>query len=82
MRTHFFGLGVSIVFQFAEERVLLGQQHFNVLHTHFDYPGANIWLKSVDTLVGETKKLCLANPGQNMTNPDSSQLDGACECMR
>lgn len=30
---------------------------------------------------GRDEKLCLANPGQNMTNPDSSQLDGACECM-
>lgn len=42
--------------QFAEEGVLLGQQHFDVLHTHRDHPGANIWLKSVDTLVGERRE--------------------------
>lgn len=55
MRTHFLGLSMSAVLQLAEEGVLLGQQHFNVLHTHSDYPGVNIWLKSVDTLVGEER---------------------------
>ena len=51
--THFLGLGVGVVLQLAEEGVLLGQQHFDVLHTHSDYPGANIRLESVDTLVGQ-----------------------------
>lgn len=55
MRTYFLGLSVSIILQFAEEGVLLGQQHFNVLNTHSDYPGANIRLKSVDTLAGERR---------------------------
>lgn len=53
VRTHFLGLSVSVLLQFAEEGVLLGQQHFDVLHTHSDYPGANVRLKSVDTLVGQ-----------------------------
>lgn len=54
-RTHFLGLSVSVVLQFAEEGVLLGQQHFDILHTHSDYPGANVRLKSVDTLVGQRR---------------------------
>lgn len=40
--TYFLGLGVGVILQFAEEGVLLGQQNFNVLHTHSDYPGADI----------------------------------------
>lgn len=52
--TQFLGLSVSVVLQLAEEGVLLGQQNFDVLHTHSNYPGANIWLKSVDTLVGQS----------------------------
>lgn len=54
-RTQFLGLSVSVVLQFAEEGVLLGQQHFDVLHTHSDYPGANVRLESVDTLVGQRR---------------------------
>lgn len=53
MHTYFLGLSVGVILQFAKEGVLLGQQNFNVLHTHSDYPGADIWLKSVDALVGE-----------------------------
>lgn len=44
---------MGVTLQFAEERVLLGQQNFNILHTHSDYPGADVWLKSVDALMGE-----------------------------
>lgn len=51
--TYFLGLSVGVILQFAKEGVLLGQQNFNVLHAHSDYPGADIWLKSVDALVGE-----------------------------
>lgn len=51
--TQFLGLSVCVVLQFTEEGVLLGQQYFDVLYTHSDYPGANIWLKSVDTLIGQ-----------------------------
>lgn len=57
-RTYFLGLSVSVVLQFAEEGVLLGQQHFDVLHTHSDYPGANVRLKSVDTLQGQRRESC------------------------
>lgn len=46
---------MGVILQFAEERVLLGQQNFNVLHTYSDYPGADIWLESVDALVGERR---------------------------
>lgn len=53
--TDFLGLSMSVVLQLAEEGVLLGQQHFNVLHTHSDYSGANVRLKSVDTLVGDRR---------------------------
>lgn len=49
-RTGLLGLSVSVGFQLAEEGVLLCQQHFDVLHAYSDYPGANIRLKSVDTL--------------------------------
>lgn len=55
MHTYFLGLSVGVILQFAEEGVLLGQQNFNVLHTHFDYSGADIWLKSVDALVKEMR---------------------------
>lgn len=51
--TYFLGLSVGVILQFAEERVLLGQQNFNILHTHSDYPGVDVWLKSVDALMGE-----------------------------
>lgn len=51
-RTYFFGLGVSVALQLAEEGVLLGQQHFDVLHAHSDYPRANVGLQSVDALAG------------------------------
>lgn len=51
--TQFLGLSMRVILQFTEEGVLLGQQHFDVLHAHSDYPGANIWLKSVDTLIGK-----------------------------
>lgn len=47
---------MSVILQFAEEGVLLGQQHFDVLHTHSDYPGANVRLKSVDTLQGQRRE--------------------------
>lgn len=51
-RTYFFGLAVSVALQLAEEGVLLGQQHFDVLHAHSDYPRADVGLQSVDALVG------------------------------
>lgn len=44
---------MGVILQFAQKGVLLGQQNFNVFHTHSDYPGADVWLKSVDALVGE-----------------------------
>lgn len=44
---------MGVIQQFAKEGVLLGQQNFDVLHTHSDYPGADVWLESVDALVGE-----------------------------
>lgn len=50
VRTQFLGLSVSVVLQFAEEGILLGQQYFDVLHTDSDYPGADVRLESVDTL--------------------------------
>lgn len=53
LHTYFLGLSVGVILQFAKEGVLLGQQNFDVLHTHTDYPGANVRLKSVDALVGE-----------------------------
>lgn len=62
--TQFLGLSVSVVLQFAEERVLLSQQHFDVLHAHSDYPGANVRLKSVDTLARQKRgvvEICRPN---------------------
>lgn len=50
-RTQCLGLSMSVVLQLAEERVLLGQQHFDVLHTHPDDPGADVRLQSVDALI-------------------------------
>lgn len=67
---------MSILLQFAEEGVLLGQQHFDVLHTHSDYPGVNIRLKSVDTLVGQRGDVD-DKLQTNIINPDSLQLHGA-----
>lgn len=52
MRTDFLGLSVSVLLQLAEERILLSQQHFDVLHAHCDDPGANVGLERVDTLMG------------------------------
>lgn len=75
-RTDFLGLSMSVVLQLAEEGVLLGQQHFNVLHTHSDYSGADVRLKTVDTLVGERRDV-LGKPCADITNPDSLQLHGA-----
>lgn len=51
--TQFLGLSMRVILQFTKEGVLLGQQHFDVLHAHSDDPGANIRLKSVDTLTGQ-----------------------------
>ena len=62
MRTNFLGLSVSVLLQLAEEGVLLGQQHFDVLHTHCDYPGADVRLKSVDTLSGQRGDVLVNNP--------------------
>lgn len=42
---------MSVALQFAEEGVLLGQEHFDVLHAHSDYPRADVGLQSVDALV-------------------------------
>lgn len=51
--TNFLGLCMCFILQLAEVGVLLGQQHFDVLHTHPNDPGAYIWLQSVNTLVGQ-----------------------------
>lgn len=56
MRTYFLGLRVGVLLQFAQKGVLLGQQNFNVLHAHLDYPGADVWLKRVDALVGKRER--------------------------
>lgn len=53
LHTYFLGLSVGVILQFAKEGVLLGQQNFNVLHAHSNYPGADIRLKRVDALVEE-----------------------------
>lgn len=77
--TDFLGLGVGVFLEFAEEGVLLGQQNFNVLHTHSDYPGADIWLKSVDALVGERRGEEIHTPNANVMNSHSLQLHPAHE---
>lgn len=73
MHTYFLGLSVGVILQFAEERVLLGQQNFNILHTHSDYPGADVWLKRVDALMGETTDEDDTSDARVM-NSDSLQL--------
>lgn len=70
-RTYFFGLSMSVALQFAEEGVLLGQQHFDVLHAHSDYPGANVGLQSVDALVGSRDRGKMSRAG-----PESSHSNG------
>lgn len=55
MHTHLFGLSVRVVLQLAEEGVLLRQQHFDVVHAHSDYPGADVRLQSVNALAEQRR---------------------------
>lgn len=77
-RTKFLGLSVGVFLQFAEVGVLLGQQHFDVLHAHSDYPGADVRLKSVDTLVRQRGDAVDAPPA-DIINPHSLWSHGAHE---
>lgn len=42
--TYVLGLSVSVALQLAEEGILLGEQHLDVLHAHGDHPGADVWV--------------------------------------